>query len=216
MRGWSTVLMVLACLACQSTPQPQKLKFEDSAWDGLLERLPHALGPASELEKQRSWRGIPLRFRVGGADLGKQRDRVETDPTCGDSVEIFVRRLPSPAAGAVGSEEVIELGPDGDVLESWPIPPDKPVLAIRGDEIFVPHGVPLPGSRTLAVLLAIRPDGHFRVVARRSFAGSRYVSCPEDVALRGVFAPEQCRAHTDGSTLRTLAYESPCLAAPQS
>jgi hypothetical protein len=108
---------------------------------------------------------------------------------------------------------VLELGSGGEVIERWPVPPDKPIVAIRGDEIFVPHGVPLPDSRILAVQLAIRPDGTFRVTSRRGFAVPERVTCPDAQALRDASSPERgCQRFVDASTERVLAYEGPCLA----
>jgi hypothetical protein len=210
----ATLLLVLACLACRSSPEPQTLVVDDPKWQGFLEKLPYALGPAAELEKRRAARGIPLRFRVGDGDIGANRDRVESDAYCGDVIGVFVRELPPPGTNVVRSEEVLELGPGGDVVERWPIPPDKPIVAIRGDEVFVPHGIRLPDARTLSVLLAIKPDGTFRVTARRSFTSPRHARCPDAVAAAEGDAtpPERCQAHSDASGLRVLAYEGACLA----
>ncbi|MBW2268354.1 MAG: hypothetical protein JRH16_07235 [Deltaproteobacteria bacterium] len=214
MRCIAALLLLAGWCGCQSAPEPQPLALHDAKWASFLQILPSALGPASELEKRRQRRGIPLRFRVDGADVTAVQERVQSDPHCGDMLEVFVRELPPPSATAVGSEEVLELGFGQEVIERWPVPPDKPVVAIRDDEIFVPHSVPLPDSRTLAVLLAIRQDGSFRVTSRRDFAAPERIVCPDAEALRNASVPERsCRRFPNASSYRVLAYEGACLAA---
>ena len=126
---------------------------------------------------------------MGSANVTAVRKRVENDPHCGDMLEVFVRELPSTSATAIGSEEVLELDSSNEVIERWPVPPDKPIVAIRGNEIFAPHRVLLPDARTLAVLLAIRPDGTFRVTSHQEFAMPERIVCPDSETLRDAADP---------------------------
>jgi hypothetical protein len=128
---------------------------------------------------------------------------------CGGQVALArVRRIPPVGhAGPLIPEEVVELDRSGVIIARWPIPIDRFVLAVQGDELVVP-GPALSSEPALFV----SSDGAFRLFSVPDRAPSPVArSCPDLLEFRGsaylrCFVFEDLRTHAE----RSLAFQGPC------
>lgn len=209
------VLAAALLASCASEPPLPELPTRDASWGSFVTTLQRSHAPVALLEERRAERGLPLIFRVRGAELREEdRERVRTHRSCGEMLPLFVREIPPAEPGRVSGEEVLELDGSGSVIQRWTIPPDRRVAGIEGDELLVPHSVRLPDRRRLATFLRIRPDGAFRITAPDRPTPAEPFACPQ-LAVdgeRSLPPQHRCWRYDAASGPRLLAYEGSCLA----
>lgn len=168
---------------------------------------------AARLEALRAKEGLPLSFWAGEEAAGAAVEAIRSEHPCGPIAIAFVDRIPAFEPGAaLESEQVVELGVDGTVVRSWPVPVDTVVDGVRGDELLFSESFDRGTAPPLAVRIAVRPDGSYRVEPEAAALPAPVsVDCPP-LALWGDSAYVRCwryRDPADGAE-RTIAYQGPC------
>ncbi len=178
-------------------------------WDVFLSRgLDRERPIAPQLEEYRRRHGLPLSLWPG----------LEADSWRGTSLEIgahpclatavlFLERIPPMRSDRyLKPEWVTEMDEQGRILRDWPAPMDSWVQGIEGEELLVPWTF---GPEELQVLLAIRPNGKFRVLAARELAAPERADCRSDRNEADTRSCLEVKDAADGK-VRYLAYEEPC------
>jgi len=191
------------------TPPPTRL----DAWTATIADV--APDEAAErLEALRVEEGLPLAFWAGEtAGEAAAVEAIRSEHPCGPIAIAFVDRIPTSESGAaLEPERVVELDPGGTVVRSWSVPVDTVVDGVRGDELHFSESFDRGTASPLAVRLAVRPDGSYRVEPETAALPSPVpVDCPP-LALWGDSAYVRCWRYRDPSdgAERMIAYQGPC------
>ncbi len=169
---------------------------------------------APRLDALRAKEGLPLSFWAGEkAGETAAVEAIRAEHPCGPIAIAFVDRIPASEPGAaLESERVVELAPDGTVVRSWPVPVDTVVDGVRGEELLFSESFDRGTAPPLAVRLAVRPDGSYRVEAgAAALPAPASVDCPpldlwEDSAYVRCWRTRDPETGTE----RTIAYQGPC------
>ncbi len=209
-RGAVLAALAVGGTACgRETAPPGRL----DAWTASIRDVAPE-DAAERLEALRAREGLPLSFWAGEtAGKAAAVEAIRSEHPCGPIAIAFVGRIPAPEPGAaLESERVVELGPDGTVIRSWPVPGDTVVDGVRGDALLFSESFDRGTAPPLAVRLAVRPDGSYRVEAEAAaLPPPPPVDCPP-LDLWGDSAYVRCwRTRDAGSGAeRTIAYQGPC------
>ena len=150
--------------------------------------------------------GLPLAFWAGPKT--KQKQKIEHP--CGESVQVFVKAIPSPSDPEMQSEEVLEFGPAGAVIQRWSVPIDSVVGGVAGGELLILEEI-VEEANIPPVYLAVSSGGTFRVVPFSSRSPNTSIACPPASGLPSSGYWE-CWKIVDGESgaERRFAYEGPC------
>lgn len=180
---------------------------EEAAWNRLqAQAAPKSSEElARNVEAFRAECGLPLSFWPGPkAEAGQKIEH-----PCGESVEAFVKAIPSPSDPVRQSEEVLELGPADEIIRRWWIPIDSTIVGLAGDELLITQAI--GGEDKPLVQLAVSPKGPFRAISLSNEAPGASITCPKNQGL-----PQSdslgCWRFLDKlkGAERRVAYEAPC------
>jgi hypothetical protein len=174
-------IILLACSlhgAAQAAP-PCTKENKEAAWNLLQTKAPSKSPEelARNVEAFRAECGLPLWFWPGPKAEASQK----IEHPCGESVEAFVRTIPSPSDQVTQSEEAFELGSAGEIIQRWWIPIDSTVVGIAGDELLITQALGEEGN--FLVQLAISPRGQFRAIPLSTSSPGTSISCPKNQDL---------------------------------
>jgi len=203
-----------------------QIQAQVNSWNAFLVNIVEGVAVSSQIDLYRQNHGVPMSFyrAVDAGDLPSTFSGLERDEgLCGPYFTVFVKSLGEPEVpGEAGlrGDPVLELNDDGEVVHRWPREYNwLRVSGVRGDEILVSYTAAslcawgrekrLPHYD---MLLAIRPDGSFRLIdpissipavdslvcdTKEHFGKSVYASCWEYRDLE------------DGER-RVLMFDRPC------
>jgi hypothetical protein len=122
-----------------------------------------------------------------------------------------MERIPSSKLnGLLQPEWVSEVDGQGRLVRRWPAPVDVWVQGIEGEELLVPWTFGLGHEEEpLEILLAIRPNGKFRVSDARELAAPEWTDCRFTQNEADTRSCLEVRDAGDG-TVRHLQYATPC------
>jgi hypothetical protein len=209
-RGILAAALLAGGVGCGSeTEPPSRL----DAWTASI-RAVAPIEAAERLEALRAKEGLPLSFWAGEkAGESSAVEVIRSEHPCGPIAISFVDRIPALEPGAaLESERVVELGPSGDVIRTWPVPVDTVVEGVRGEELLFSESFDRGTAPPLAVRLAVRPDGTYRVEPGAAvLPAPASVDCPP-LDLWEDSAYVRCWRTRDPETgaERTIAYQGPC------
>lgn len=181
-------------------------------WNAFLSRgLDRDRPAAPQLEDYRRRHGLPLSLWPGlEADSWRSASLEIASHPCLAAATLFLERIPPTRSDRyLQPEWVTETDEQGRTLRQWPAPMDAWVAGIEGEELLVPQ-IYSSEEAEVEVLLAIRPNGKYRVTPMRDD-----VSEPTPAECRFSRSETETRAcwevrdATDGK-VRYLAYEGPC------
>lgn len=209
-RGTLVAALLAGGAGCgRETPPPTRL----DAWTASIADVPPDEA-AERLEALRVKEGLPLAFWAGEtAGEAAAVEAIRSEHPCGPIAIAFVDRIPASDSGAaLEPERVVELDPGGTVVRSWSVPVDTVVDGVRGDELLFSESFDRGTAPPLAVRIAVRPDGSYRVEPEAAALPAPVsVDCPP-LDLWGDSAYVRCWRTHDAATgaERTIAYQGPC------
>jgi hypothetical protein len=134
----------------------------------------------------------------------------DRDGPCGGSQTAVVTRIPRLDDPVLGTDPIVELGPDDALIREWSVPIDMLVAGVRGDRVLLRDSIMLEDGRPFAYALEIAPDGAYSVVTLPEREPTA-TPCPSQTPFGdSAYAGCWSYADLDSGAERRLIWQGPC------